>query len=522
MSAFQNDDGCEDCGSRKLKRRDDGYLYCHRGHQQTNRGVIVAEDTGELVITGRTTRRQGSDAESIATSRASGYSGPRAIEHYLLCLQLVLRKQLRWLIEVQNLPEELESVVHDLWSLRLRKIQRRILYDSDTETDGQSQLFSSQSEGETSASESSRRSHNKTEVKAGCLLLREPVTVADFTVWIRNGELLYYRASKDIPRGMRERLPATYQELLEPVSLGKPEKLHQYVLELLQLMHEEFGMAVPPLNHVLILQRWIRILTLPLEVFAATQRLARILELGFSFKFQTKESNKAKDLMLRYPETRLMALIIVATKLLFPFDDVKRYPTSPSDPSVLSMDWQKWQEIQSRPVRGAMPLSYQAAMNFSEEDALRAGDEELDAYLDWAEDNIASEEIRERGKAGKDADFRRALFKMFPSGRPSRHDGSLASELPKDSHDDMFKSKIRQVHAALKPQRIVEPREGFEDVDRTGSYYRRCKRMEELDGPMRMFYEKAGELAGVSLKSMVRAVNLVETRLQKHEEDSRQ
>lgn len=39
---------------------------------------------------------------------ASGFSGPRAFEHHLLCLQLVLRKQLRWLIDVQKLPEELE------------------------------------------------------------------------------------------------------------------------------------------------------------------------------------------------------------------------------------------------------------------------------------------------------------------------------------------------------------------------------------------------------------------------------
>lgn len=39
---------------------------------------------------------------------ASAYSGAQAFEHYLLCVQLVLRKQLHWLIEVQKLPEELE------------------------------------------------------------------------------------------------------------------------------------------------------------------------------------------------------------------------------------------------------------------------------------------------------------------------------------------------------------------------------------------------------------------------------
>jgi len=429
-----------------------------------------------------------------------------------------------------------QSVVHDLWSLRLQKIQHRLSYDVDTETEGQPLRFSSQSEGETSASEASRRSRKDTRGKAdrsvalsdclslcyaGCLLLREPVTVADFALWAGTGELLYYRASKDIPLGMRERLPATYQQLLQPLSLGEVEKLHQHVLELFQLMHGEFGMAVPPINYVLILHRWLQVLTLPIEVFAATQRLAQILDLGFSYQLQAKESSKAKDIMLRYPETRLMALLVVATKLLFPFDNVKRYPISSSDPSVLSMDWQNWQEIHSLPVKGAKPLSYQAALSFSEDDALRAGDEELDAYLDWVEENIASEEIRERGKAGKDADFRQMLFRMFPNGKQPPGEGAEDLKPATDAPDAMLKSNIHRVHNSLKPQRIVEPRVGAADVNRTGSFYRRCRRVEELDGPVRTFYEKAGELAGLSLESMVRAVNLIETRVQKYEEDLR-
>lgn len=45
---------------------------------------------------------------SDGDSTVSGFSGTRALEHYLLCLQLVLRKQCRWLIEVQLLPAEIE------------------------------------------------------------------------------------------------------------------------------------------------------------------------------------------------------------------------------------------------------------------------------------------------------------------------------------------------------------------------------------------------------------------------------
>lgn len=56
----------------------------------------------------------------------SGFTGTKAFEHYLLCIQLVLRKQLRWLIDIQKLPEELETVVRDLFALRLQKLQHKV------------------------------------------------------------------------------------------------------------------------------------------------------------------------------------------------------------------------------------------------------------------------------------------------------------------------------------------------------------------------------------------------------------
>lgn len=75
----------EDCGSRRFYLGDDGYTYCDQGHQQSEvrdrrakpctslltqwqRGTVITEDTGELVIHGQKSRRKDSDAES-RTSR---------------------------------------------------------------------------------------------------------------------------------------------------------------------------------------------------------------------------------------------------------------------------------------------------------------------------------------------------------------------------------------------------------------------------------------------------------------------
>lgn len=405
-------------------------------------------------------------------------------------------------------------------------------YDSETETEGHSEFFSSQSEGATSASEASHRSRRRSRAKTdgspslletlclcytGLLLLREPVTIAEMYGWVNDGELLYYRAGKEVPRNMRERLPATYQALLEPQPLGKPQKLRDGTLGLLATLNSEFGMAVPPINHPLILYRWVRQLALPIEIFAATQRLARVLSLDFSFKLSGKPGSK--DAVLRDPAARLMAVVVVATKLLFPLDGMKRYPRSTRDMSALALDWVSWAEPQTKASDeqpSSKVLSYDEMMDFSQPEMLRAADDQLDQYMDWFEQNVASEDTREHGKAGNDADFRRTLFQLFPAGRDSVQSTTVPITTLNQQRD--ITDKLRQTQSALKPRRIVDHTAGTGQVNRTGSFYRRYKTIEDLDGPVKPLYERAARLAGLSLSSMTRAVILMERTMQKHEE----
>ncbi|KAK0312035.1 hypothetical protein LTR01_002949 [Friedmanniomyces endolithicus] len=473
---------------------------------------------------------------SQKTPAISGLSGPRAFEHYLLAVQLILRKQLKWLIETKKLPEELEALVRDLWALRLQRLRTRVSYDSDTETDTQSHFFSSQSEGEASASDESARSRKHRGKKIdgtpnlldtlalcyiGALLLREPVLVADLHRWASDGELPYYHASNNAPLSMRERLPAVYQELLEPKLLGKPEKLQDHVLGLMTSFNTEFGMAVPPINHPLILYRWMKAMALPIETFAATSRLARLLDITFAFTLHAKPGTKTH--MLQYPEPRLMAILIVSTKLLFPFDDIERATSSANAMGALVMEWSLWAELQVSQLtdgKASSPLSYAKALEFSQTDVLGAAEHQLDQYMDWCEQNVASEDIRERGKAGRDADFRRILFGMFPV----REAGALEHEHPSGSrtHEDVENEKLQAVQAALRIRSVVQrPPKGQARASGIGSLYRRIRHAEELEGPAKVFYQRAAELAGLSLEAMVVAVFQVERRMQKLEEKAR-
>ncbi|KAK3703865.1 hypothetical protein LTR37_014188 [Vermiconidia calcicola] len=513
----------ENCGSRRFYIGDDGYTYCDQGHQQSERGTVIAEDTGELVTLGRKSKRKDSDAEST-TTKASTFSGADAFEHHLLCIQLVLRKQLRWLIDVQKLPQELEMLVNDLWSLRLQKLQRKVSYESETDTEApSSQVFSSQSESEgISASQSSRRSRrdntkpkegtpNLVEILSLCyigiLLLRIPITVSDIHEWIDDGELLYYRGSREVPLGMRQRLPPQYQALLEPQELLRPEALHGSVLSMLILLNNEFGMSVPLINTPLLLYRWIRSMVLPIEIFAASKRLAQIIKIDMTFS----ASKSCRTVVLRYPEVQLMALVVVATKLLFSLDNRIRKTKANTDLSALAIDWDGWVKLhEDREQREdeQSSLTFEQAFEFNEADALEASDDKLDSYLEWCETNIATEEIREHGRAGKDANFRKALFHMFPL-RTER-------QIPKQKPSP-FGRRDRERMADIAHMRPTSE-STHKDATPVGSFYRRFKTLEELSGPSKVLFSLAAKLAGVSLEGMVHTVFLTERKLQKHED----
>ena len=426
-----------------------------------------------------------------------------------------------------------QTLVKDLWTLRLQRVQSKVLYESETDTEApSSQVFSSQSESEhTTASRSTRRSRKRDEqVKGGSpklvetlslcyiglLLLRIPVTVADIHRWTNAADLLYYRAVQQVPLGMRERLPPRYQALLEPQDLLPPSALHEEVLVMLRAFSKNAGMSPPVLNLPLVLYRWLRDLMLPVEIYAATQRLAEIVAL--KFEFTVSDTPGARN-NLQYPETRLMALLVVATKLLFPLDGVVRDVNTATDLSAICMDWKSWQtQLSARESAQARDtaLSFEQAFAFGETDCFEAADDKLDAYLDWYQESLASEEIRTRGKAGKDADLRRALFEMFPlHTEQPRHDAAALNRSEGD-----LDTQLQTVQGRVQSRGLSNPSSSGGNPP-TGSHYRRFRSADELAGVGKVFFERAAGLAGLSVEEMVQAVLAVERKVQKVEEKLR-
>ncbi|TID26905.1 RNA polymerase I-specific transcription initiation factor Rrn7 [Venturia nashicola] len=520
MSSWRlNKDGCVDdtCSSKRIRTEHSGHIYCDRGHFQGIETANRDEDEFEGASHGRTSRRQKEEKEKVLKH----LTGKPAFELYLLCYQLILRKQVWWLIHEKGLSVQLDVIVHDLWALRMQNLPQRMSFDSLHDSDSQSQMFSSQSEdtsGETTATDFTSRAVRSVSTPTivqslalcymGIWLLRLPITLGDLIKWVKQGELLYFRAIKEIPREMKDRLPGQYHYQLDPQSQLTAKKLHHAVTATFLFYQKDFSMKFPPLNVPLQLFRCIEELALPIEVYPAVQRLASLLSYDFAY---LRDEQKKKLRIIDFPEAQLISTVIIAVKLLYPFDGIKRYPLSIRDPSLAILDWITWvqarQEYEDH-IRDGGKLLYEDAANVSEMDVLKMTDSKIDDYLDYFDKTWTVDAPHTRDK---DADFRTALMDMFPVGqRTSTYSNNL-------NLVELKSRKLKAVQGAMKTGRVVtreQERALEKKIVRPGSLYRRYRLASELDGHAMAFYTAAADYAGLDLQSVVRAVHLTEQKLQ--------
>lgn len=185
--------------------------------------------------TGKVVRKE----KEVRETERKHLTGNDAKELYLDCLQIILRKQIAWLIREKGFSDELESICRDLWDLRIRKFiglksvssrtqekGKGIGHDgtssqpgalSQSGSDSEMVMYSSQAETtDTSADESvkSQRKRRSSRVKdweselwdlpgpmevlaliyMGCLLKQEPVRVGDIYRWAKNNQLPFLGA----------------------------------------------------------------------------------------------------------------------------------------------------------------------------------------------------------------------------------------------------------------------------------------------------------------------------------------
>lgn len=135
---------------------------------------------------------------------------------YLEALQLILRNQVLWLVREKGHRPELETVVRDLWDLRVRGASSLVVPD-DRASESELEVFSSQPTTPTTDDESGKVLKSKGRAESwdperglswpipqvpttialcylGCLLLRIPTRIGELVRWANNRNMPYKRS----------------------------------------------------------------------------------------------------------------------------------------------------------------------------------------------------------------------------------------------------------------------------------------------------------------------------------------
>jgi RNA polymerase I-specific transcription initiation factor RRN7 len=122
------------------------------------------------------------------------------------------------------------------------------------------------------------------------------------------------------------------------------------------------------------------------EIYPVVKRLRNLS--GFSFSYPTSKIGKRKAIHL--PELQIMILVVISTKVLFPLDDLKRYPVSSREPAAQLMDWKRWVQIQrhfdGRETSGGK-IGKGNEIVVTERDVFNMTESQLDEYMDWYENS---------------------------------------------------------------------------------------------------------------------------------------
>lgn len=276
-----------------------------------------------------------------------------------------------------------------------------------------------------------------------------------------------------------------------------------------------------------------------MEIYPIVRRLQQLFKFRFKFSSKKKWTLKAEN----YPEAQLLGLIVVATKLIFPFSNAKGFPSVPTEPAAQLIDWNLWRAAQKQfesldKIPGRLPKGQE--INVNEGNVFHMTEGQLDDYLDWYQDTWLDQkkgELRCRDLQAQLLTFILAghpLAEMFPL-TPAKPD-SRPYLKTRVEVQEAIDEKVREMTASIRLAKIIPDdqaeREKENDVDedsdeekdkipRPGYSYRIYKTESDLPRAARKFYETAADLAGLSLRTLVAAVNRIETKLESFQYDFR-
>ena len=334
---------------------------------------------------------------------------------------------------------------------------------------------------------------------------------------------------------MKAHLPGEYERALDTEAILRPDVLQTAVFRLCALYATEFGMSVPAINSSLLLFQYIKRLALPLEIYPTVKNLNTIVE--FTFTYSLTSDSRPRRNATSHPEAQLISLVVVATKLIFPFDSdvVKRHPRSLNEPAAQRIDWKKWVELRKHGTttfgttggdtsagegRSRLTLEKGREAEITDNDVLKMSGAEMDQYMDWYQRTWIKPDDAE-DKVNKE------LLDMFPlNALPAENHG----QDPEREIEEAQLRTVQEVHAAMKLNRPISEDAARQlqldcetpvEVKRPGSHYPPYRKMEDLSGAASVFYKAAAEVACMSVERLIKAVLHTEAKIETWRKEKR-
>ncbi|KAI0100841.1 hypothetical protein GGR51DRAFT_340031 [Nemania sp. FL0031] len=529
---FRSGERCDECGARQWFAQD-ALRYCRNGHRLEGFASHEADEDA-FGTQGRVARRKKEARRHVAVK----LSGDEGRELYLEALQFVLVRQVSWLVGERGFPADFAALVRALWALRVRDLPLRERGDGrrggrdgasasgrgggeDSEGGGGSVWFSSQSQSEMGGGESSDfdLSDATTSTWApdarrrwkvprlidtlalcylGCLVRRLPVTTGDFCNWAQKGDLEFLAALNQIPRNVRDRLPAEYHQALHVRDHIPPGRLQRTVQQLVISLKVNFDMTMPPLNWVPIMLRFITELILPIDVYITAKCIGELLKTQFSY-FSGGRRMRAMD----NPEVLVASLVVVATKLLYSLDNVERPPISQQDPRRTKVDWKEWQNIiTEESPEERTNLARGEEYKVTADDALSMDKQKLDDYMDWFEKMWLHD-----GEPKTTERVRNLFDQKRTSSKPDE------PPIPEQDLGDKTKRQYEILSQSIKSVNLtVESTDNEKKQPRNLCPVWRSET--DLPDAAKVLYRKTAELAAIPLIILIRGATQVEKQLE--------
>ncbi|KAK4083206.1 hypothetical protein Purlil1_10898 [Purpureocillium lilacinum] len=478
---------CPECGSQKWYLQD-GLRFCARGHQIEG---FIQFDVGEEEDSGRmgTVARREKEVREQEKRQLTGAEGKLL---YLEALQLLLRSQVLWLIRVKGYREELETVVRDLWDLRIRGSSSLEPSVEDAAAEASLEMFSSQppSEEDKPAWSSGARAQIWDPDRGagwpmpkvpdtigicylGCLLLRIPTRLGELIQWANRGDLPYKTAFHDLPREIQDRMPSAYVKALKlPFRTGLTGgDLYTAVMDLVLSYQLNYEMVFPEANFVSTLVHYAKELALPVESIIVAKRLAALLDSSFEFPV-----GNHKIRHIHHPEIHITTLLIVAMKLCFPFEQGRSSFLPAGEALLPGFDWEHWRARRSQMSPDSEPEDKDMRFGkVTEDELIDMDDRELDEYFAYLSSFM-------------DKKNENPITNFFPPVPTHSNDQSV----PELSDEDILERSRKVLSQAVLPAQD-------KSSDSENTPYEAFYDIQDLSDTASSFYKAAGETAGLPL-----------------------